>query len=120
MPSSEAADEGIDLDALSPEALDHLDGGVIGLDAAGVGVMFSQGASALTGLSRDAVLGRDYFREVMPGPTSRAFAGAFSRARAWAISTSASNTSSAAGPSPCARRSGCGTAAWRGVAPSRG
>ena len=43
MPSSEATDNGVDLDALSLDALDRLDGGVIGLDAAGAVVVFSEG-----------------------------------------------------------------------------
>lgn len=77
MPSSEATDTDVDLDALPPDALDRLDGGVIGLDAAGAVVVFSEGASALTGLSRDAVLGRDYFREVMPGTNVPGFRGRF-------------------------------------------
>lgn len=77
MPSSEAPDGGVDLDDLAPDALDGLDGGVIGLDTAGAVVVFNESASALSGLSRDAVLGRDYFREVMPATNVPSFRGRF-------------------------------------------
>ncbi len=70
-------DSDIDLDALAPDAIDRLDQGVIGLDAAGAVVAFSEGASTISGLAREAVLGRDYFRDVMPGANVPAFRGRF-------------------------------------------
>ena len=77
MPPSQAPDNGVDLDVLAPDAIDRLDQGVIGLDAAGAVVAFSEGASAISGLSRDAVLGRNYFRDVMPGTNVPSFRGRF-------------------------------------------
>ncbi|MDP4001869.1 histidine kinase dimerization/phosphoacceptor domain -containing protein [Methylobacterium sp. NEAU K] len=77
MPPSQAPDSGVDLDVLAPDALDRLDKGVIGLDSAGTVVVFSEGASALSGFSRESVLGRDYFREVMPGTNVPGFRGRF-------------------------------------------
>ncbi|MBE7249568.1 MAG: PAS domain-containing protein, partial [Actinomycetospora chiangmaiensis] len=77
MPPSQIPDTGIDLDALAPDELDGLDQGVIGLDPAGSVVVFSEGASSLSGLSREAVLGRDYFRDVMPGTNVPGFRGRF-------------------------------------------
>ena len=77
MPPSPAHDSDIDLDALAPDAIDRLDQGVIGLDAAGAIVAFSEGASALSGFAREAVLGRDYFRDVMPGANVPNFRGRF-------------------------------------------
>ncbi|MDP4026406.1 histidine kinase dimerization/phosphoacceptor domain -containing protein [Methylobacterium sp. NEAU 140] len=77
MPPDTRADSGIDLDDLAPEALDRLDEGVIGLDPVGTIVVFSEGASTLSGLSREAVLGRDFFRDVMPGTNVPNFRGRF-------------------------------------------
>ncbi|MGU3464116.1 histidine kinase dimerization/phosphoacceptor domain -containing protein [Methylobacterium sp. C33D] len=77
MPPSQAPDTDVDLDVMAPDALDRLDQGVIGLDAAGTVVAFSEGASAISGLSREAVLGRDYFRDVMPGTNVPSFRGRF-------------------------------------------
>ncbi|MGU3665234.1 histidine kinase dimerization/phosphoacceptor domain -containing protein [Methylobacterium sp. A49B] len=77
MPPSQTPDSGIDLDALALDELDRLDQGVIGLDPAGSVVVFSEGASSISGLSREAVLGRDYFRDVMPGTNVPGFRGRF-------------------------------------------
>ncbi len=67
----------VDLDALAPAELDGLDLGVIGLDGAGVVVSFNEAASALFGLSGEAVIGRSFFREVAPGTNTPAFHGRF-------------------------------------------
>ncbi|AYO85042.1 histidine kinase dimerization/phosphoacceptor domain -containing protein [Methylobacterium brachiatum] len=77
MPPKQAPERGVDLDVLAPDALDRLDKGVIGLDSDGTVVVFSEGASALSGLSREAVIGRNYFREVMPGTNVPNFRGRF-------------------------------------------
>ncbi|MFD0937965.1 PAS domain-containing protein, partial [Methylobacterium trifolii] len=77
MPPPVAVGEPVDLDALAPADLDRLDAGVIGLDAAGVVLLFSAGASTLCGLSPDAVLGRNYFREVVPSANVPSFFGRF-------------------------------------------
>jgi len=77
MPPSLADDSAIDLDGLASDAIDRLDQGVIGLDAAGAVVAFSEGASVLSGLAREAVIGRDYFRDVMPGANVPSFRGRF-------------------------------------------
>lgn len=81
MPSSEPlieSREGDDeLDSLAPDELDRLDSGVIALDAAGTIVAFSEGASMLLKLPRSAVVGRDYFRDVMPVANVPAFRGRF-------------------------------------------
>ncbi len=67
----------VDLDALTAEERDGLDFGVIGLDAAGTIVSYSEGASALSGLASDAVIGRNYFREVVPSTNVPGFFGRF-------------------------------------------
>ncbi|WP_419829080.1 histidine kinase dimerization/phosphoacceptor domain -containing protein [Methylobacterium sp.] len=77
MPPKQAPQGGPDLDTLASDALDRLDEGVIGLDADGTVVVFSEGASTLSGLSRESVLGRNYFREVMPGTNVPSFRGRF-------------------------------------------
>ncbi len=81
MPPSEPREEprigGNDLDSLAPDELGRLDVGVIGLDEAGSVVAFSEGASELLKLSREAVIGRDYFRDVMPGANVPTFRGRF-------------------------------------------
>lgn len=77
MPPSQAPHTDVDLDVIAPDALDRLDQGVIALDAAGTVVAFSEGASTISGLSREAVLGRDYFRDVMPGTNVPSFRGRF-------------------------------------------
>ena len=67
----------LDLDTLAADELDRLDLGVIGLDPAGGVLVFNDAASALSGLSREAVLGRNYFREVAPGTNTPGFFGRF-------------------------------------------
>ncbi len=76
-PRKESREDGHDLDTLAPDELERLDAGVIGLDGAGSIVAFSEGASALLKLPRDAVLGRDYFQDVMPGTNVPGFRGRF-------------------------------------------
>ena len=75
MPPRQAPDN--DLDVLALDAIDRLDQGVIALDAAGAVIAFSEGASTISGLAREAVLGRDYFRDVMPGTNVPGFRGRF-------------------------------------------
>lgn len=70
-------DAGIDLDALSPNELDRLDHGVIALDSGGRVVRYNLGAVTLSGLSAQAVIGRHYFREVVPSTNVPAFHGRF-------------------------------------------
>ena len=77
MPQLAAPGGPVDLDALAPDELDRLDTGVVGLDEAGRIVVFNEGASALWGLSREAVLGRNYFREVVPSTNVPSFLGRF-------------------------------------------
>ncbi|MGV7029834.1 histidine kinase dimerization/phosphoacceptor domain -containing protein [Methylobacterium symbioticum] len=66
-----------DLDSLTSDELDRLDLGVIGLDPTGRILVFNDAASALSGLSREAVLGRNYFREIAPGTNTPGFFGRF-------------------------------------------
>ncbi|AWN36450.1 histidine kinase dimerization/phosphoacceptor domain -containing protein [Methylobacterium radiodurans] len=77
MPQIATPGDHVDLDALAPDELDQLDTGVVGLDASGAVVVFNEGASALWGLSREAVLGRNYFREVVPSTNVPGFLGRF-------------------------------------------
>ncbi|GJD77611.1 histidine kinase [Methylobacterium gregans] len=77
MPQLAAPGSHVDLDALAPDELDRLDTGIVGLDEAGRIVVFNEGASALWGLSREAVLGRNYFREVVPSTNVPSFLGRF-------------------------------------------
>ncbi|MGC5778887.1 histidine kinase dimerization/phosphoacceptor domain -containing protein [Methylobacterium sp. NFXW15] len=76
-PPLESGTNGADFDALAPDELDRLEGGVIALDEAGTIVAFSDGASDLLKLPREAVLGRDYFQDVMPAANVPAFRGRF-------------------------------------------
>ena len=66
-----------DLDALGPDELDRLDVGVIGLDRAGVVVVYNDAASSLSGLSASAVIGHHYFRVVAPATNLPSFHGRF-------------------------------------------
>lgn len=77
MPQPAAQGEHVALDALAPDELDRLDAAIVGLDASGDIVVFNEGASALWGLSREAVLGRNYFREVVPSTNVPGFRGRF-------------------------------------------
>ena len=67
----------VDLDALSPVELDRLEAGVIALDATGRVLAYNEAAASLSGLAAAAVLGRDYFREVVPSARVPGFYGRF-------------------------------------------
>lgn len=67
----------IDLDALSATERDALEIGVIGLDAAGTILDYNEAASALSGLSAEAVTGRSFFADVLPSARVPAFYGRF-------------------------------------------
>lgn len=64
-------------DALGEARLDELPYGVIVVDPAGTVLAFNRAESAATGISRAQVLGRNFFRDVAPCTSVRAFAGRF-------------------------------------------
>ncbi len=67
----------VDLDALSPDELDRLDQGVIALDAGGIVLSYSEAATSLSGFCASAVVGRHYFRDVIPSSNVPGFYGRF-------------------------------------------
>jgi photoactive yellow protein len=77
-PSSITTQSGIvELEALSADAIDGIDAAVIGLDAAGTIRAYNEVASTLTGMSAEAVIGRNYFREIAPSTNVPGFYGRF-------------------------------------------
>ena len=54
------------LESASPEELDALEFGVVGMDATGVVVLYNRCEVALSGLSAAGVLGRNFFTAVAP------------------------------------------------------
>ena len=73
----DAAGGSVDLDALTPAQIDGLGHGVVGLDASGTVLSYSAAASGLSGLAPAAVIGRNYFREVVPSTNVPGFHGRF-------------------------------------------
>lgn len=65
------------LDDLSADALDALPFGVIQVDAAGRITFYNQAESRFSGRAPEAVMGRDFFREVAPCTNLPAFHGRF-------------------------------------------
>jgi photoactive yellow protein len=66
-----------DLLELSPDAVDRLPFGFIGIDADGAVTSFNAFEERLSGLSRPDVVGRSFFREVAPCTAVREFEGRF-------------------------------------------
>ncbi|WP_207486024.1 histidine kinase dimerization/phosphoacceptor domain -containing protein [Arenibaculum pallidiluteum] len=65
------------LDDLSAAELDSLDYGVLKLDGSGTILFYSAAESALSGRRREAVLGRNFFRDVAPCTNLPSFFGRF-------------------------------------------
>jgi len=65
------------VDALSPDQLDALPLGAIQLDADGKVLKFNQYESTLSNLSKDRVVGRNFFRDVAPCTDVQDFHGRF-------------------------------------------
>ncbi|MBI0538552.1 GAF domain-containing protein [Roseomonas sp. KE2513] len=68
---------GTPLDDLSPEQLDALPYGVIGVDSEGRVTSYNATEGRLSGRSPDRVIGRDFFREVAPCTHLPSFHGRF-------------------------------------------
>lgn len=77
MSSTVAGGDAFDPDALTPDERDRLDLGLVGLDAAGTIVSSNAAAGTLLSLPGAAVLGRNYFREVVPSTNVPGFFGRF-------------------------------------------
>ncbi|WP_246696656.1 histidine kinase dimerization/phosphoacceptor domain -containing protein [Methylobacterium planeticum] len=75
--SSSLHDGIVDLEALSPDTIDDIEVAILGLDAAGTIRACNEAASALTGLSASAMIGRHYFREIAPSTNVPGFHGRF-------------------------------------------
>jgi len=71
-----------DLSQLRPEILDALPFGAIHLAGDGLITAYSRGESALSGLSMEAVVGKNFFRDVAPCAAVREFGGQFEALRA--------------------------------------
>ncbi len=65
------------LASLSREQIDTLAFGAIQLDAAGTVLTFNETESAITGRSKESVIGRNFFQEIAPCCDKPAFRGVF-------------------------------------------
>lgn len=66
-------------ETLEEAQLDDLPYGVIVVDRTGMVLAFNRAESEATGIPRSQVLGRNFFRDVAPCTSVRAFAGRFER-----------------------------------------
>lgn len=71
-----------DLSHVSPDVLDALPFGAIQLSGDGVIVSYNRGESTLSGLAPEAVIGKNFFRDVAPCTAVRDFEGKFQALRA--------------------------------------
>jgi photoactive yellow protein len=71
-----------DLSHLPPELLDALPFGAIQLAGDGTITAYNRGESNLSGLSPEAVIGRNFFRDVAPCTAVKEFGGRFEALRA--------------------------------------
>lgn len=71
-----------DLSHVAPDVLDALPFGAIQLAGDGVIVGYNRGESALSGLAPEAVIGKNFFRDVAPCTAVRDFEGKFQALRA--------------------------------------
>ena len=70
-----------DLSHVRPEVLDALPFGAIQLAGNGIITAYSQGESVLSGLSPEAVIGKDFFRDVAPCTAVQEFQGTLEKMR---------------------------------------
>lgn len=77
-----AGDPVEDLSRLDPDLLDALPFGAIQLAGDGTIVAYNRGESALSGLSPETVLGKNFFRDVAPCTSVKEFGGKFESLRA--------------------------------------
>jgi photoactive yellow protein len=66
-----------DLALMTPAAIDRLAFGAIQLNAAGLVLGYNATESTITGRSKDAVIGRNFFNEIAPCCNKPAFRGVF-------------------------------------------
>jgi photoactive yellow protein len=71
-----------DLSDIEPVLFDALPFGAIQLAGDGTVIAYNRGESALSGLAPEAVLGRNFFREVAPCTSVKEFGGQFEAMRA--------------------------------------
>ena len=67
----------VDLDALTADQRDAIEAGLIALDAAGTVLACNRAAAALCGFAAEAMIGRHYFRELVPSARVPGFYGRF-------------------------------------------
>jgi len=70
-----------DLSSVSSDLLDALPFGAIHLAGNGIITAYSRGESALSGLSMEAVVGKNFFRDVAPCTAVKEFGGQFEALR---------------------------------------
>ena len=63
--------------SLSPDEIDKLPFGAIQLDATGQVLSYNDTESAITGRTKEAVIGRNFFRDIAPCCDKPAFRGVF-------------------------------------------
>lgn len=76
-PNGGPVDLPVDLDALSPEQRDEFGAGILALDPVGRVLTCNRAAGALCGLSPDAMIGRNFFRDLVPSAHVPGFYGRF-------------------------------------------
>ena len=76
-PNGGPIDLPVDLDALTPEQRDEIGVGILALDAAGKVLACNRAAGSLCGLPPDAMVGRNFFRDLVPSAHVPGFFGRF-------------------------------------------
>lgn len=76
-PDHAPVDPSVDLDALTADQRDAVEAGLLALDAAGTVLACNRAAAALCGFAAEAMIGRNYFRELVPSARVPGFYGRF-------------------------------------------
>ncbi|MBA9069036.1 photoactive yellow protein [Methylobacterium sp. RAS18] len=76
-PNGGPVDLPVDLDALTAEQRDEFGVGILALDAAGIVLACNRAAGALCGLPPNTMIGRSFFRELVPSANVPSFYGRF-------------------------------------------
>ena len=70
-------DSPVDLDALTAAERDAVEAGLLALDAAGTVLACNRAAAAICGFAAEAMIGRNYFRDLVPSARVPSFYGRF-------------------------------------------
>ncbi|MBK3405778.1 GAF domain-containing protein [Methylorubrum populi] len=84
-PNAGPIDLPVDFDTLTPEQRDELGAGLLALDAAGKVLACNRAAGTLCGLSPEAMIGRNFFRDLVPSAHVPGFYGRFLAGRRRAL-----------------------------------